>query len=451
MESGARIRGGIRSLFRRSRREADLDEEIRFHIESATQKLVDQGIPADEARRRVVLEFGGVERAKEGVRDAWTLSWLAAFLQDSRFALRAFRKRPAYAATVVITVALAIGAAGSIWNALYTVVSRPLPFADDSRLVLVQQFRKLAAGSGTDKSTASAAKSGPRSGRLVAARSHRLPGRALVRGGRRVPPHGLHPPRTRRTAAGAGRRGLAQLLRRARRASAGRSRLRRRRRRPRRPPGAAALAPLLDEPVPRRSGDPGRRFHDERSGTHGGRNPAAAAAGAARHRRLDAGECLPVSLGRGLGARPDFAWSDDDRSAGSRGEPAECRRRGLDARRRPGQELPRRLPGTTRPHAAPRAAARRDDRQRPPDSVVARRGVAPGAPSGGRQPGQSHPGADGSARGRVRDARRGRRNQRSPGAADGHRVDGARASPVAPSASAWRSLARRCWCGCSAG
>ena len=57
MESGARFRGGFRSLFRRSRRKSDLDEEIRFHIESATQKLVDQGLPVDEARRRVVLEF----------------------------------------------------------------------------------------------------------------------------------------------------------------------------------------------------------------------------------------------------------------------------------------------------------------------------------------------------------------------------------------------------------
>lgn len=135
MASWDRIRRGTRTLFARARREAELEEEIRFHLETAAAQHRERGLSAEDARRAALLDFGGVDRAKEEMRDAWTLAGLAELAADTRMAFRGFRKRPAYAGTVVLTLALAIGAAGAIFNALWTIEARPLPFRDDQRLV----------------------------------------------------------------------------------------------------------------------------------------------------------------------------------------------------------------------------------------------------------------------------------------------------------------------------
>ena len=66
-----RLRRLASALLGRSRREADLDEEIRFHIDGAIEGHLAAGIAPGEARRLAMLEFGGVDRAKEEVRDAW--------------------------------------------------------------------------------------------------------------------------------------------------------------------------------------------------------------------------------------------------------------------------------------------------------------------------------------------------------------------------------------------
>lgn len=138
MRSWRRLRNGLRTLFSRSRRQAELEDEIRFHLESAIERHRERGLPEKEARRAARLEFGSVDAAKEGVRDAWVLARLAELVSDARLALRGHRHRPAYAATVIVTVALAIGAAGVIFNALWAVLFRPLPFAVDRDLAVLR-------------------------------------------------------------------------------------------------------------------------------------------------------------------------------------------------------------------------------------------------------------------------------------------------------------------------
>jgi predicted permease len=130
-----RLRRGLMTLFARSRREADLEAEIAFHLEAATAKYRQRGLSEKEARRAALLDFGGVDSAKEGMREAWTFARIAELASDVKVAIHGFRKRPAYAATVIVTLALAIGAAGVVFNALWTVVARPLPYRDDQRLV----------------------------------------------------------------------------------------------------------------------------------------------------------------------------------------------------------------------------------------------------------------------------------------------------------------------------
>lgn len=132
------VRRLVRSLFAASRRERELDEEIRSHLEAAEAHHRARGLSAEEARRAARLEFGGVDRAKEEVREAWALARLKEIARDARHAVRGFRKHFAYAATVALTMALAIGASAAIFNALWTIVVRPLPFAHDQRLAVLQ-------------------------------------------------------------------------------------------------------------------------------------------------------------------------------------------------------------------------------------------------------------------------------------------------------------------------
>lgn len=137
-----RLLRGLQGSFTRSRRLAELDEEIRFHVETSTERYRAQGLPADEARRRALSDFGGVDAAREGVRDAWLFSPFSELARDGFLAVRSFRRRFSYAATVVLTVALAIGAAGTVFHALWAVLFRPLPFADDTRLAVLSYTQK---------------------------------------------------------------------------------------------------------------------------------------------------------------------------------------------------------------------------------------------------------------------------------------------------------------------
>jgi predicted permease len=137
-----RLRRLASAVLGRSRREADLDEEIRFHIDGAIEGHLAAGIAPGEARRLAMLEFGGVDRAKEEVRDAWPFARFGEIARDTRLAIRGFRKRPAYAATVIVTLALAVGAAGTIFNALWAIVVRPLPFNEDRRLGVVEYTQR---------------------------------------------------------------------------------------------------------------------------------------------------------------------------------------------------------------------------------------------------------------------------------------------------------------------
>ncbi len=131
------LRRLVRSLAS-ARRERELDEEIQSHLAAAEEHYRAQGLSAEEARRAARLDFGAIDRAKEEVREAWALARVKEIVHDARLALRAFRRRPAYAATVVVTLALAVGAAGAIFNALWAIVLHPLPFERDDRLAVLQ-------------------------------------------------------------------------------------------------------------------------------------------------------------------------------------------------------------------------------------------------------------------------------------------------------------------------
>ena len=82
------LRSRLRQLLGRADAEERMDEEIRFHIELETEKNVREGLAPEEARRRAVLAFGGVEKHREEMRDNRRLGWLENGARDVRYAVR---------------------------------------------------------------------------------------------------------------------------------------------------------------------------------------------------------------------------------------------------------------------------------------------------------------------------------------------------------------------------
>src|SRR5215471_16876859 len=92
------LRSLVSVLFRRSRVEGELEEELRLHIRNRAEDLERSGLPRAEAQRRARIEFGGYEHFKEECREGLRAHLLETVLQDVRFGLRLLRKSPAFAA-----------------------------------------------------------------------------------------------------------------------------------------------------------------------------------------------------------------------------------------------------------------------------------------------------------------------------------------------------------------
>ena len=119
---------------------AQLDSEQRFHIDELTQANIATGMPPEEARRRAVLEFGGQEQVKEEVRDVYRVRIMDSAIANGKSAMRFLRKSPSFSATIILTLALGIGANSAVFSAIDAILLRPLPFPEGDQLMFLDQY-----------------------------------------------------------------------------------------------------------------------------------------------------------------------------------------------------------------------------------------------------------------------------------------------------------------------
>lgn len=130
-----RLRRRLSRVLWPRRIDSQLDDELRFHIESETAAHVARGLSQPEARRRAMAELGGVERWREEVRDQRATHMLELLLRDVVLSVRALRRAKTYSIPTIATLALGIVALASIASLTSGVLLRPLPYSDPERLV----------------------------------------------------------------------------------------------------------------------------------------------------------------------------------------------------------------------------------------------------------------------------------------------------------------------------
>ena len=130
----------LRTLFQRNRTENEMNEELAFHLEMQKEELIAKGVSAEDAKLAARKSFGNLSVHQEEYRDARGFQWLESLMQDARQSFTTLRRTPGFTAVAVLSLALSIGAAATVFSIVDVGLLNPLPFANAERMVWLQEF-----------------------------------------------------------------------------------------------------------------------------------------------------------------------------------------------------------------------------------------------------------------------------------------------------------------------
>jgi putative ABC transport system permease protein len=136
----------LRNLAGEDRHSREIEEELALHLDLKTEENTAAGMAPDEARRDAIRAFGNRTALQERTRDLDVPLWLDRMAQDLRFALRGLRSGRGSVAILILSLALGIGANTALFTLLYTLLLRPLPVHDPSRLYRVELANPCSCG-----------------------------------------------------------------------------------------------------------------------------------------------------------------------------------------------------------------------------------------------------------------------------------------------------------------
>ena len=127
----------LRALIHPRKMDAEVDDELRDHIERETEKYRRAGLAPNEAVRRAHLALGGSEQVKQQSRNSRGTKFLEDLLQDLRYAMRSFAKTPGLTVLIVLSLAIGIGANTAIFSVTSTLLLKPLPYPAPDRIAIL--------------------------------------------------------------------------------------------------------------------------------------------------------------------------------------------------------------------------------------------------------------------------------------------------------------------------
>ena len=125
------------NLFNRSAAERQIEEELQSNIELHIYANLEAGMSPDESRRLALAKFGGLDSAREALRDQQRIPFPEIVMRDTRYALRMVTKSPGFALAVVLVLAISIGGNIAIFSIVNAALIRPLPYKNPDRLVVL--------------------------------------------------------------------------------------------------------------------------------------------------------------------------------------------------------------------------------------------------------------------------------------------------------------------------
>ena len=122
-------------LLRRDQAGEQLHDELQFHLDQHIAENISRGMSPVEARCAALRSFGNPATLRDQVRDTWSWRGLELLLSDIRYALRTLVRTPGFSVLAIVVMGLGIGANVALFTVVHSVLLKPLPFKDQSRLV----------------------------------------------------------------------------------------------------------------------------------------------------------------------------------------------------------------------------------------------------------------------------------------------------------------------------